>query len=118
LSQLPSSEPRTTRISELNGSDGGRGKGIRGPRSFVPVGDTNRDKRGSFIPIGGSNRDKKPFPPPARLAVGPRTKATYYPGPNGCRDKWSGIKTCFIVVEQATCEDRRAEKTNYSLLAS
>ena len=26
----------------------GRGKGIRGPRSFVPVGDTNRDKRRAF----------------------------------------------------------------------
>ena len=40
---LPSPEPRTARTSELNGSGGGRGKGIRGPRSFVPVGDTNRD---------------------------------------------------------------------------
>ena len=27
--------------------------------SFVPVGGTNRDKRGAFIPVGGSNRDKK-----------------------------------------------------------
>ena len=40
--KLPSPEPRT---SELNGSGGGRGKGIRGRRPFVPVGDTNRDKR-------------------------------------------------------------------------
>ena len=38
------------KTSELNGSGGGRGKGIRGPRPFVPVGDTNRDKRGSFCP--------------------------------------------------------------------
>ena len=34
---------------ELNGSGGGRGKGIRGPRPFVPVGGTNRDKRGGLL---------------------------------------------------------------------
>ena len=33
--ELPSPEPRTVRTNELNGSAGGRGKGIRGPRSFV-----------------------------------------------------------------------------------
>ena len=47
-SSLPSQEQQET--SEVNGSGGGRGKGIRGPRSFVPVGDTNRDKRGVFYP--------------------------------------------------------------------
>ena len=47
-SSLPSREQQET--SELNGSGGGRGKGIRGPRPFVPVGDTNRDKRGAFCP--------------------------------------------------------------------
>ena len=62
------------KTSELNGSGVGRGKGIRGPRPFVPVGDTNRDKR----PMS---------PLLARLAVGPGTKATYCPGPKGCRDK-------------------------------
>src|SRR6185436_15927641 len=41
-SSLPSQEQQET--SELNGSGVGRGKGIRGPRPFVPVGDTNRDK--------------------------------------------------------------------------
>ena len=51
------------KTSELNGSGGGRGKGIRGPRPFVPVGDTNRDKRGPFVPVGVSNRDKTPWPP-------------------------------------------------------
>jgi len=71
-SSLPSREQQET--SELNGSGGGRGKGIRGPRPFVPVGDTNRDKR----PLS---------PPLARLAVGPGTKATYCPGPKCCRDK-------------------------------
>jgi len=45
-SSLPSQEQQET--SELNGSGGGRGKGIRGPRPFVPVGD--RDKRGVFCP--------------------------------------------------------------------
>ena len=38
------------KTSELNGSGVGRGKGIRGPRPFVPVGDTNRDKMGAFCP--------------------------------------------------------------------
>ena len=47
-STIPSQEHQET--SELNSSGGGRGKGIRGPRSFVPVGDTNRDKRGAFYP--------------------------------------------------------------------
>ena len=47
-SSLPSREQQET--SELNGSGGGRGKGIRGPRPFVPVGNTNRDKMGAFCP--------------------------------------------------------------------
>ena len=36
--------------SELNGSGGGREKGIRDLRSFDPVGDTNRDQRPPFYP--------------------------------------------------------------------
>ena len=48
-SSLPSQEQQET--SELNGSGGGRGKGIKGPRPFVPVGDTNRDKEGTKPPI-------------------------------------------------------------------
>ena len=48
--RTPSPEPKTTRTSELNGSGEGRGKGIRWPRSFVLVGDTNRDKRVAFYP--------------------------------------------------------------------
>ena len=47
-SSLPSREQHET--SELNGSGGGRGKGIRWPRPFVTVGDTNRDKMGAFCP--------------------------------------------------------------------
>jgi len=43
-------EPRTEKTSELNGSGGGRGKGIRGARPFVPVGGTTRDKRLPFCP--------------------------------------------------------------------
>ena len=82
-SSLPSREQQET--SELNGSGGGRGKGIRGPRPFVPVGDTNRDKR----PMS---------PLLARLAVGPGTKATYCPGPKGYRDKWPGTNACSVVV--------------------
>ena len=63
-SSLPSQEQQE--ISELNGSGGGRGKGIRGPGSFVPVGDSKRDKRlcGSFVLVGATNRDKRsPFCP-------------------------------------------------------
>ena len=82
---------------------------------LVPVGATNRDKRlrGPFVPVGAINRDKMPpfcpgwclqpgqkahVPPLARLAVGPGTKATYCPGPKGCRDKWPGTKACSVVV--------------------
>ena len=71
-SSLPSQEQQE--ISELNGSGVERGKGIRGPKSFVPVGDTNRDKRGAFYPgwwlqpeqkaRAATNRDKmSPFCP-------------------------------------------------------
>ena len=87
------------KTSELNGSGGGRGKGIRGPRPFVPVGGTNRDKMGAFCP--GWNHQpgqKAPVPPLARLAVGPGTKTTYCPGPKGCRDKWLGTKAYSVVV--------------------
>src|SRR6185503_17180546 len=56
-------------------------------------------KGSHFVPVGVSNRDKRPPSPPlARLAVGPGTKATYCPGPKGCRDKWPGTNACFIVV--------------------
>ena len=98
-SSLPSREQQET--SELNGSGGGRGKGIRGPRPFVPVGDTNRDKMGAFCPgwwIQPGQKALPPTPPLTRLAVGPGTKATYCPGPKGCRDKWPGTKACSVVV--------------------
>ena len=52
-SSLPSREQQET--SELNGSGGGRGKGIRGPRPFVPVGGSNRDKR-PLSPAGPASR--------------------------------------------------------------
>ena len=35
----------------------------------------------------------------AWLAVGPGTKATFYPGPKGNRDKWPGTKAYSVVVE-------------------
>ena len=84
--ELLSPEPRTVRNKWAEWLGRGRGKGIRGPRPFVPVGDTNRDKR----PLS---------PSLARLAVGPGTKATYCPGPNGCRDKWLGTKAYSVVVK-------------------
>ena len=46
LARTPLSRAKNSKkTSELNGSGGGRGKGIRGPRPFVPVGVSNRDKR-------------------------------------------------------------------------
>ena len=69
------------KTSELNGSGGGRGKGIRGAKAFCPgwrhqpgqkgggtfvlVGGSNRDKRvrGPFVPVGATNRDKRPLSP-------------------------------------------------------
>ena len=41
---------------------------------------------------------KAPVPPLARLAVGPGRKATYCPGPKGCRDKWPRTNACFVIV--------------------
>ena len=34
----------------------------------------------------------------ARLAVGPGTNATFYPGPKDNRDKWPGTKAYSVVV--------------------
>ena len=54
---------------------------------------------GPFVRVGGSTRDKKPLSPTlARLAVGPGTKATFYPEPKGNRDKWPGTKAYSVVV--------------------
>ena len=88
-SSLPSQEQQE--ISELNGSGGGRGKGIRGPRSFVPIGATNRDKRPPFCPGWCLQPGQRaPVPSLARLAVGPGTKAIPGPtaaGTNGLEQK-------------------------------
>ena len=77
-------EPRTEKTSELNGSGGGRGKGIRGLRPFVPVGDTNQDKRvrGPFVPVGSTNRGKmQPFCPGWCLQPGQKALAPLIPFP-------------------------------------
>ena len=42
--ELPPPEPRIARTSELNGSGKEMGERIRGPRTFVSVGGTNRQK--------------------------------------------------------------------------
>ena len=117
-SSLPSQEQQET--SDLNGLGGRRVKKIKGPRPFVPVGDTNRDKRGCLlsrlvaptgtkgcvgllsrlVPPTGIKGPCRPHPPLARLAVGPGTKATYCPGPKGYRDKWPGTKAYSVEVEQ------------------
>ena len=44
---------------------------------------------------------KDPYPPLARLAVGPGTKATFGPGSKDNRDKWLGSKACSVVVNQS-----------------
>ena len=70
---------------------------------FVPVGATNRDKRGSFCPGWCLQPGQKaPVPPLAWLAVGPGTKATYCPGPKSSRDKWPGTKAYSVVVAVTT----------------
>ena len=76
-SSLPSREQQET--SELNGSSGGRGKGIRGPRPFVPV--------------GASNRDKRPLPP-----AGPASRWTRDKSHLLSRDKWPETKAYSVVV--------------------
>ena len=71
--------------------------GGQGP--FVPVGDTNRDKRRAFCPGWCLQPGQKaPVPLLARLAVGPGTKSTYCPEPKGCRDKWPGTMAYSVVV--------------------
>ena len=95
-SSIPSQEQQENKWAEWLGR--GRGKGIRGPRPFVPVGDTNRDKR----PMS---------PLLARLAVGPGTKVTYCPGPKACRDKWPGTKACSV---SSGVKQQIANPTRYS----
>ena len=51
-----------------------------------------------FCPSWRHQPVQKAPAPLARLAVGPGTKATYCPGPKGCRDKWPGTNACSVVV--------------------
>ena len=64
-------------------------------------------KGGLFVRVGGSTRDKRLLSPPlARLAFGPGTKATFYPGPKGNRDKKPETKAYSVVVraKKFTCK--------------
>ena len=98
-SSLSRAENSKKQVSWMARAGGERSKGIRGPRPFVPVGDTNRDKRRAFCPSWSHLPGQKAHVPPlARLAVGPGTKATYCPGPKCSRDKWPGTKAYYIVV--------------------
>ena len=93
-SSLPSQEQQET--SELIGSGGGRGKGIRGPMPFVPVG----DKRGAFCPGWWLQPGQK-----AARAFCPSWR--HQPGQNGGltnRDKWPAQP--FVPVG-ATNRDKR-----------
>ena len=88
-----------SRVQRLAGSARGGGQGLLS-RLETPTG----TKWEPFVPVGVSNRDKRPMSPLlARLVVGPGTKATYCPGPKGCRDKWPGTKACFVVVFDPRC---------------
>ena len=89
-SSLPSQKQQET--SELNGSGGGRGKGIRGPRHFVPVGGSNRDKRlrGPFVLVGATNQDKRPpFCPGWCLQLGQKAPVP----PAGPASRWTRDKS-------------------------
>ena len=70
--ELLSPEPRTATNKWAEWLARGRGKGIRGPRPFVPVGDTNRDKRGAFCPGWCLQPGQKAHVPPA----GPASRCT------------------------------------------
>src|SRR6185437_9741598 len=73
--------------------------GIKGLDLLSRVEPPTGTKGGPFVRVGASNRNKRPLSPPlARLAIGPRTKATYCPGPKGNRNKWPVTKPCSVVV--------------------
>ena len=89
-------DKRVTLLSGLVLPTGIKGLGLLS-RLEPPTG----TKGGPFVRVGTSNRDKRPLSAPlARLAFRPGTKATYYPGPKGCRDKWPGTKACSVVVNR------------------
>ena len=89
----------------------GRGRGIRRPRSFVPVGDTNRDKRGAFypgcwlqpgqkvarafVPVGATNQDKRPLFVP--VGVSNRDKTPWPPYPLPSPPARAIQLTCFLL---------------------
>ena len=76
--------------------------GIKGLDLLSRVEPPTGTKGGPFVRVGGSTRDKKPLSPTlARLAVGPETKDTFYPGPKDNRDKWPETKDYSVVVDRA-----------------
>ena len=80
------------KTSELNGSGGGRGKGIRGPRPFVLVGGTNRDKRGDFCPgwwFQPGQKARPPFCPGWCLQPGQKAPVP----PAGPASRWTRDKS-------------------------
>ena len=93
-SSVPSQEQQKT--SELNGSGGGRGKGIRGPRPFVLVGGTNRDKRPPFCPgwcLQSGQKATRAFCPGWCLQPGQKTPV---PPPAGPASRWTRDKSYLL----------------------
>ena len=90
-SSLPSQEQQEQVAEWLELGERERDKGAK---EFCPGW---RHRPGWCLPPTGT---KDPCPPLARLAVGPGTKATFCPGPKGCRDKWPGTKACSVVVDE------------------
>ena len=82
-SSIPSQEQQENKWAEWLGR--GEREGDKGPKTFCP----------GWCLLPGQ---KAHVPPLTRLAVGIGTKATYCPGPKGCRDKWPGTNACFVVV--------------------
>ena len=96
-SSIPSQEQQENKWAEWLGR--GEREGDKGAKAFCPGWRHQPGQKGSFCPGWWFQPGQKaPVPPLARLAVGPGTKATYCPGPKGCRDKWPGTKACSVVV--------------------
>ena len=97
-SSITSQEQQENKLAEWLGR--GEREGDKGPKAFCPGWRHQPGQNGGLLSrLVSPTGTKRPMSPLlARLAVGPGTKATYCPGPKGCRDKWSGTKACFVVV--------------------
>ena len=101
-------EPRTARNKWAKWLGRGEREGDKGAKEFCPGWRHQPGPKPTLLSMldllsrlvapTGAKGCCHPPTPPAWLAVGPWTKATFGPGPNGRRDKWSGPKACSVVV--------------------